>query len=275
MLLLVSNLSGAQSYNLDFENWYMDSSGHERLSGFEHFSGYPYEGENYSFFGTWKETDIQNGDFALKLSRWYNYTNDWVRQINKINFNPANLSGYYKYTDNILSGPAFFDTASVSVFMTRWNTAESKRDTIGIGRADLTVTDEYVYFEAPINYADALSADSFELQIYPSKVGGGGICVNSGWCSYLTVDQLGFNAVVGTKDLNRIGDLKLYPNPARDYVVFGLAEAPSKWSVTDIYGRPVLSSSDAQGTTRIDISNLSPGVYYLIAGNKRGKFIKQ
>lgn len=66
----------AQIANSSFENWYTDTTGKKRLNDWEHCVKYDFPGGG---FGTWQENNAQSGTYALKLSRWYNYTWDVVR----------------------------------------------------------------------------------------------------------------------------------------------------------------------------------------------------
>src|ERR1043165_2869184 len=81
----------AQLLNTDFENWYTDSIGQVRLFDWEHLNGPDDINPGPQFFGTWQESNSQHGQRALKLSRWYNYTWDAVRQRAPINYKPAAL----------------------------------------------------------------------------------------------------------------------------------------------------------------------------------------
>src|SRR5437016_5380597 len=130
---LIAILATAQASNLDFENWYTDSLGKNRLYNWENFAGGG-TAPNNSLIGTWMSTDAEHGVYALKLSRWYSYTYDWVRQRTPNSLRYVGVNGYYKYIDTRLgSVPGDFDTAMVQVFLTKWNIAAAHQDTVGSG----------------------------------------------------------------------------------------------------------------------------------------------
>lgn len=82
--LILTLQTSAQIVNADFEDWYTDTIGKERLIGWEHLI--KYNGANVSMFGTWKDIHSEHNTYALQLSRWYNYTWDIVRQKNSYQF---------------------------------------------------------------------------------------------------------------------------------------------------------------------------------------------
>jgi uncharacterized protein (TIGR02145 family) len=74
-------------------------------------------------------------------------------------------------------------------------------------------------------------------------------------------------------------DWVIYPNPVEDLLVIsGQAlndiRNPLKVQIIDLSGRVVLSTS-LSASNSLDVSRLSPGVYFVKAGNKTGKFIKK
>jgi len=76
--------------------------------------------------------------------------------------------------------------------------------------------------------------------------------------------------------------LTVFPNPAHDYIQLALenAEAINEICITDINGSQHLCTVINSNNPRIDINQLIPGIYFIVAtnpqGNKAiGKFIKQ
>jgi len=74
----------------------------------------------------------------------------------------------------------------------------------------------------------------------------------------------------------------VFPNPAHDYIQLALenAEAINEICITDINGSQHLCTVINSNNPRIDINQLIPGIYFIVAtnpqGNKAiGKFIKQ
>ncbi len=84
--------------------------------------------------------------------------------------------------------------------------------------------------------------------------------------------------------------INIYPNPANEFVVVSYASpSASLWRpkesgdkeiiITDVLGKEMYRSSltthNTQHTTQIDIRQFPSGIYFIKAGNKAGKFVKQ
>lgn len=274
----------AQLANLDFENWYTDSTGASRLYNWEHleFNSKP----NNTMFATWKTTDAEHGSYALKLSRWYQYLSDIVRQRASISSRPSSLKGYYEYIDNnltYLTSPRY-DTASAAVWLTKWNTITSKNDTIGTGMAQLTFNNTYAAFTCPISYIDGRVPDSITIVIRPTQwAHSDGLCKDSGLCSFLTIDHLSLGAPSALAHLD-VAHIDIYPNPATDKLILRpdnrVSPSSLRISITNVLGSIVYQSHLQQQTSIIDLTAFSPGNYFLVIQDDAGmlqvkKFVKQ
>ena len=76
--------------------------------------------------------------------------------------------------------------------------------------------------------------------------------------------------IVGIDDVNieqyEVEAVKIYPNPAEDYLYVSNASCVKNYTVFDLSGRPVLSgnvSASAMPDTYINIASLSGGVYMI------------
>ena len=62
-------------------------------------------------------------------------------------------------------------------------------------------------------------------------------------------------------------EIEVYPNPANDRVTIRVSEAsqdkPSSWEVTDMMGRKMLSGSNVNSSSGIDVSRWPSGVYFI------------
>ena len=140
----------AQLQNLDFEDWQTDT----KLNYWQ--CGVIF-GENDSFsehFYFGNNADAHHNNYALTLGMWYFYVKDAAIQRAPISYLPEKLTGYYKYTENLLEkeGEYVVDTAQVNVFLTKWDPAISQRDTIGIGELKLGEEQlNYQLFEVAIH----------------------------------------------------------------------------------------------------------------------------
>lgn len=63
----------------------------------------------------------------------------------------------------------------------------------------------------------------------------------------------------------------IYPNPASDHVFISAERSGMEYFVTDASGKMYLSGRTEGKTTRIDIQNLEPGMYFLFQSNRNSK----
>lgn len=226
--------------------------------------------------GTYQVNQSQHLNYAIKLSRWYDYTWDKIIQKAPLNFNPANLAGYYNYTNNDLTGDSDKDTAYVSVVLTKWNQILHKTDTVGRGSTELGASNIYLPFECTINYFTSAVADTIIIEISPSKFKDlGSYCVTPGYCSYFTVDNLTLNGNGSFTPVNI-----LFPNPATTTIHFNLPlNEHGEARIINMLGQTISKKMITGGSNSFEIVFLSPGMYILqVAGSndKVGfyKFIK-
>jgi len=192
----------AQLRNADFEEW-SGASAKMHPSAWQNWGS---SDTTRDLFGTYRTDTAQHGQYALKLSRWYSYTMDWVQQIVPVASRPVGIRGYYTYVDNVLSGD-HLDTAGVTLCATRWNPASGDRDTLGYIEIDLGPAAEFTPFSGTIPYTSSATPDSLFITIAPSVMRAQGVALN-GWGSYLTVDNLSLEASadVATLDCSLLKD---------------------------------------------------------------------
>ncbi|MDR1682318.1 MAG: AGE family epimerase/isomerase [Candidatus Symbiothrix sp.] len=82
------------------------------------------------------------------------------------------------------------------------------------------------------------------------------------------------------KTVNQIAQIRLYPNPAVSYIQIDSSSMLSEALVFDVFGKQVLQQKATDASLRIDIRNLSKGVYFVNLFDENGrtatqKFIKQ
>lgn len=69
-------------------------------------------------------------------------------------------------------------------------------------------------------------------------------------------------------------NLNIYPNPAKDFVNIDALEDRFNYRIIDIHGRILISGVSTSEKFRIDLSELVPGIYYIIIDNKKYKIVK-
>ena len=79
--------------------------------------------------------------------------------------------------------------------------------------------------------------------------------------SHATFYYSQFN-VIGIKE-NRISEISVYPNPARDFVVISLQNitVPTSFQLNDLQGRKVLSKNLNPGINRVPLNGINEGIY--------------
>ncbi|KPH12136.1 T9SS type A sorting domain-containing protein [Chryseobacterium sp. ERMR1:04] len=83
---------------------------------------------------------------------------------------------------------------------------------------------------------------------------------------------------LGTSDLD-FRDLKIYPNPVKDFLYFTTNEKVIGYEIMDLNGRKIIYSKSKPSDNKINVDNLLPGIYIInvMAEHKiiTTKFIKQ
>ncbi len=278
LTLLMTISASAQIADMSFENWQVDSAGHKFLSKWVHYSGNGPTPNTY-YWGTWRADTAQQGIHALKLSRWYNYTCDWVQQSAAIATKPWGVSGYYKYEQTSLQG-GNIDSAIIDMVLTKWNTATSKRDTVGRGKKMLLAIPTFTLFNCQVTYTSSLTPDTVTVSIRPMPWAAPHQNL-SGLGSYLTIDDLLFQErTVSTSVQNaQKKAFEIYPNPVKDKMYIDVVE-PSEVLVLDMTGKTILRNTISKTQGVIDMSSLQTGNYMLILNNNKQmqqaiKFVKE
>jgi hypothetical protein len=95
---------------------------------------------------------------------------------------------------------------------------------------------------------------------------------------YIYIDDVSLTPCTGIEEQNTNEAITIYPNPVKELLVIsdkrtGIREI----EIYDLFGRRVLKSEVGSQRTEmtINISKLSPGIYFLKAGNEVRKFVKE
>ncbi|MFM2393643.1 MAG: hypothetical protein RLZZ546_1625 [Bacteroidota bacterium] len=188
-------------------------------------------------------------------------------------FRPTNFTGKWQYMGNSSS-----DVGTIKVYLTKWNTAMSMRDTVGYLVKNLTgMVMSWANFNLPITYLNGNTPDSCLIILNSS-----GSTPQAG--SYLYVDNLAFTGITsGINEINKIGLIKILPNPSNDFIQIDFSELtklPSKVFISDLTGK-TLSTFNCTGniTQTFSIVDLANGTYLISIQTESGliteKIIKQ
>jgi hypothetical protein len=91
----------------------------------------------------------------------------------------------------------------------------------------------------------------------------------TGWGPFSEIRWFNLTTVGVDDSKSQTLDLAISPNPASDFII--LPSVFANIQIYNIYGNKVL---ECESKSRIDVSGLSPGLYFLKAGDKVFKFIK-
>jgi len=84
-----------------------------------------------------------------------------------------------------------------------------------------------------------------------------------------------FSIIVGSVGEISQMQISIYPNPAESQLMIVANQPIQQWSISDLSGRTIESSTTQQKQISVDVEGLSSGVYLLKAGNSVTRFVKQ
>jgi hypothetical protein len=184
------------------------------------------------------------------------------------------LKGYFKYQ------PAPDDACGMFVILTKYDSVNSTRDTVGYGFYSTTeAVAEWTEFVVNVNDLSAEAPDTMNIIIvssfnYFDPVPG----------SILTVDALVLEGPQGifSLDTEPETNINVYPNPAREKLTFELEKSleNAELIIYSSEGREIMVEKVDGEKLSINISDLPAGTYYynLLSNEKRagsGTFIVQ
>jgi hypothetical protein len=133
---------------------------------------------------------------------------------------------------------------------------------------DATPTDENATYEV-IPATDIMSADSADRVTDVVVTAEDGTTIVTYHVYFVRVAPEGLNAPVADA-------VKVYPVPARDYVILSRAnDHPEILTIRNLTGRVVKAIFSSERETRIDVCDLHPGFYFISTEGHTLKFIKR
>ncbi|PLX04472.1 MAG: hypothetical protein C0594_09200, partial [Marinilabiliales bacterium] len=85
--------------------------------------------------------------------------------------------------------------------------------------------------------------------------------------------------VLGINEINGTSGISMYPNPTDSYIVLENMNEGSVITITDVTGKTVISEESSSVISKIDVSSLESGVYFISVvsseGNASGSLIKK
>lgn len=184
---------------------------------------------------------------------------------------PDSIVGWYKYT------PFGADTGSLDVRLSKWNTTTNTRDEVAHARFEKTTSvSTYTRFSEEFVYSLPINPDTMVIVLMSSW--GGATSANTNSVIFFDDLDLIFNPATGINEQNTQSPISVYPNPAAEAITFTSDFPKFSLQVLDAAGKQILKKESNTSDYRIDVSNLSNGIYFyeLIPMEadkiKRGKF---
>jgi hypothetical protein len=164
------------------------------------------------------------------------------------------------------------DRGFIAVYFSKWNSATKKREIIGTGVDTLDGMEmAWATFSIPISFSSAAVPDSCIILMSASS------SVPLQY-SYLFGDDLIFETSSGIiKNDASAKSFELFPNPANDLLKLDLKTLKNIQSIQmiNIQGQVVYFNAGNSISNGIDVSNLSPGIYFVTIKSESGVSTKK
>ncbi len=170
---------------------------------------------------------------------------------------PAFLTGKWQYKSTGV------DTLFAYAAVSKWNSATSTSDPIGVGYSFLVgaTVSSWTSFSIPLTYVDSSNPDTAVIYFI---AGGGSTAVLN---DYLYVDELAFSGIVpsGIDELSDAIEMTLAPNPfsANTKVTFKEEQENVNLTVVNLLGEVVRSFTFSGTELLLEKGELPAGVYFL------------
>lgn len=165
---------------------------------------------------------------------------------------PEAVNGYWQY--HPANGG---HDGVVNAALTRWNTVTGQREYIANAPIHAaSAINEWQAFSSPFLYYSNATPDSAIVSIQAtSAAAGDGTSI---W-----VDELSFGATLGLEDQQGPANFWAWPSPATDHLHFRADLPVAELHVQDATGRTVPGIVYDASSSSIDVSALTPGLYFL------------
>ena len=294
-ILLFSQLFAQSIPNNNFDDWYFGgidriwdwSTSEGSVAGEPNMAIYLVHGDFRRYndpairLRTWIDNnDSVNTSFIYAGSKnLYNWNTgtfelDLMKTGQPFAHRPAKMNGFYMFENDSLFTNDFGQGV---VFLKKFNPITQTADTIGFGNINLPITNTdtiYQPFEININYISNDLPDSIVIAFFST-----GLDVAGGT---LYVDSLTFGSTSSIKEVQNLNGVRIQPNPVVDFLDVVIDEdnftVGLNGLITDINGRIVFQKELKQFTNRINVADLSKGIYFLTIKNHQSsttkKFVK-
>ncbi len=226
------------------------------------------------------------GNYSFTINTWYHYSpgmmlngfpsnglsnflSSWIYAGTPVSYKPAQLNGYYMYTDTVWG-----DSAVVQVLLKKWNTTMNKIDSVAYGIKKLRAASSWTPFTLNMNdLMPGITPDSiivfFMTFDYPA--GTQPIC-NDPLCRYLSIDELSLS---GTLGIGAVTDGKSHKVIYSDnnLIINSESQEIELCRLFSVDGKLLKEFRIGYGTNAVPISDLENGIYLLnISGKHKNTF---
>ena len=278
----------SQVPNTGFESW-TETGGSPHPTG---WSGAPY--------GVDTTTDASEGNYALLIWTWYNYSpgyacnggsmagfSDFDQAGTPYTQKPVSLSGMYKFdTTNVDT----YDSILVVAFLKKYNTTTQQRDTVALGIGRLPAASAYTPFT--VNVTDLMPGTdpdsiviilSSQRRIWNLSNATNTCRMPFMDCAYFYVDDLHLTTSTGIVELQDIFTPAVFPNPSNEYISFKYKAIPDglqeTLTVFDNTGKTCYQGNINSISNKLKVKNFGRGLYHytITSADKtvisKGKFV--
>jgi hypothetical protein len=182
---------------------------------------------------------------------------------------PTALTGKWQYMGNSAN-----DIGSITAYLTKWNSANKMRDTVGYVIQKLNgMVMSWANFSFPFTYKNQLVPDSCIIVLNAS---GAKPEANS----YLYVDNLNFTlSTAGISNSPKNDFITVYPNPSCDLLTVDLSGLETRvftFTIVDLQGRVVWNKkADSATVQSIPTGQLPDGTYIFEIETENGIIAKK
>jgi hypothetical protein len=278
-ILIGTSIQAQQIPNGSFENWVQEPYGEEPANWGE-FSLQLLNSISLGIIDSTivKSQDAYSGTYAMELrsKALSGALTDTIVPLVMLNLKNSNLdSAKMKIDGPLLSLSGYIkqdlviaDSNSTSISVVVY--AGGSITGIGAMEFDMNIVD-YTSFDIPILYFGGIAGDSIEVLI----AGGNSNAPVPGNIMLLDDFELHY-LTAATKEETNSSEISVYPNPFNDQLIIELQSSSSKeFKIYSILGEMVLKGTVNSDMNTIDLSNLSPNIYFLKIENQSIKLIKQ
>lgn len=234
-------------------------------------------------FGAGVTSDAYSGDLAAYVWNWYYYVPGRLTNGNldtptiasggtPITFRPSALTGFYKYIEG--EAETQMDSGLAEVWLFKYNSVTSSRDTLGYGIEKLPLTNSYTNFVVDINYTSSQMPDTVLVQFSSSEQG---FCTFPD-CLFLYLDDIALTTSTGVSEKVVLHSKPIiYPNPSEGQLFVDMKAVDNgNYFIYSSLGKLVKAGQLKNGeVTELNINSLPSGIYTIKSGNYSAIFIRK